>query len=121
MTFARGVLTGIAAALVGVAMAGGTWWLLAPPAKHDATKSGAASAIVAKPVKEDQLNTITLSAEAVARLDLKTGLIERRPMTQSRFYGGEVVIPAGRTALVSAPISGVMQWMASSQAWALSA
>lgn len=109
MTFARGVLTGIAAALVGVAMAGGTWWLLAPPTKHEAKKSGSASAIVAKPVKEDQLNTITLSAEAVARLDLKTGLIERRPMPQSRFYGGEVVIPAGRTALVSAPISGVLR------------
>jgi len=110
MTFARGVLTGIAAALLCVAAAGGTWWLLAPPAQHDAKKSSAAaSATVAKPVKEEQLNTITLSAEAVARLALKTGLVERRPMPQSRFYGGEVVIPAGRTALVSAPISGVLR------------
>ena len=82
---------------------------LAPPAKHDAKKATAASATVAKPVKEEQLNTITLSPEAVARLALKTGLIERRPMPQSRFYGGEVVIPAGRTAIVSAPISGVLR------------
>ena len=92
-----------------MALAGGIWWLLAPPAKHDAKKATAASATVAKLVKEEQLNTITLSAEAVARLALKTGLVERRPMPQSRFYGGEVVIPAGRTALVSAPISGVLR------------
>jgi cobalt-zinc-cadmium efflux system membrane fusion protein len=109
MTFARGVLTGIAAALLCVAAAGGTWWLLAPPAKHDAKAAKAASATVANPVKEEQLNTITLTPEAAGRLALRTGLVERRRMPQSRFYGGEVVIPPGRTAIVSAPISGVLR------------
>jgi multidrug efflux pump subunit AcrA (membrane-fusion protein) len=109
MIFTRGVLTGIACTLLCVVAAGGTWWLLAPPAKHDVKAAAAAPATVARPIKEDQLNTITLTAEAAARLALRTGVVERRPMPQSRFYGGEVMIPAGRTVIVSAPITGILR------------
>jgi multidrug efflux pump subunit AcrA (membrane-fusion protein) len=108
MTFARGVLTGIGITLLCVAAGWLAWWLLAP---HKQEKAGAkaAAANVARPIKEEQLNSIELSPEAVARLALATGLVEKRPMPQTRFYGGEIVIPPGQAVVVSAPISGMLR------------
>ena len=108
MTFARGVLTGMAATLVCVAAGWLTWWLLAPH-KEEKAAAKAAPANVAKPIKEEQLNTIALSPEAVARLALAIGQVEQRPMPQTRFYGGEIVIPPGQAVIVSAPISGMLR------------
>ena len=66
-------------------------------------------AAVAKPLKEEQLNTITLTAEAVQRLALRITQVERKPMPRARTYGGEVSIPVGQSILVSAPVSGCLQ------------
>jgi multidrug efflux pump subunit AcrA (membrane-fusion protein) len=109
MTFARGVLAGVLSTLLVVGAALAAWWLMAP-GKDAGKKAGAEPpAKVARPIKEDELNTIALSPEAVARLDLKTGTVERKAMPQTRFYGGEIVVPPGRTAIVSAPISGILR------------
>ena len=66
-------------------------------------------ATVANPIKEDQLNTITLTAEAVQRLALRTAQVERKPMRRTRIYGGEVCVPVGQSILVSAPVSGTLR------------
>lgn len=111
MNFRAGLLTGIVATLlvVGVAAMALKAWLLQPPGGAKPAPGGAPPAEVAAPVKEEQLNTIVLTSEAVARLDLQTAAVERKPMTRSRAYGGEVVVPAGRTILVAAPLSGTLQ------------
>lgn len=66
-------------------------------------------AAVAKPLKEEQLNTITLTAEAVQRLALSTAQVQRKAMRRTRIYGGEVSIPVGQSILVSAPVSGTLK------------
>lgn len=66
-------------------------------------------ATVAKPLKEEQLNTITLTAEAVQRLALRTAQVERKATRRTRIYGGEVSIPVGQSILVSAPVSGILK------------
>ena len=78
----------------------------------DEARTPSAPATVANPIKEDQLNTITLTAEAVQRLALRTAQVERKPMRRTRIYGGEVCVPVGQSILVSAPVSGTLRMAA---------
>src|SRR5206468_7898338 len=55
---------------------------------------------VAKSVKEDELNTITLKPEAEKRINVQTKALERKPIHRSREYGGEVTVPVGRSIVV---------------------
>jgi RND family efflux transporter MFP subunit len=91
-----------------------TWWiLLSGPA--DAGKAAAPiPAKVAKPVKEEQLNTITLSPEAIENLNLQVGAVERKSVPRNRLYGGEVMTPIGKSVVVSAPVSGTLRAKATS-------
>jgi cobalt-zinc-cadmium efflux system membrane fusion protein len=68
--------------------------------KHDAPAS------VAKVVKEDELNTITLTQEAEQKIGIQVGAVESKPVGRVRVYGGEVTIPAGRAIPVASPLSG---------------
>lgn len=64
---------------------------------------------VPKVLNEAQVNVITLTPAAIERLHLEYGEIERTPVRRVRVYGGEVLVPAGKTILVAAPLSGVLK------------
>ncbi|MEO7330929.1 MAG: hypothetical protein ABI193_20305, partial [Minicystis sp.] len=77
------------------------------PASSDAKPTPPAK--VERPVKEIELGTITLTAEAEQRLALRAAPIERKKIASARTLGGEAVVPAGSRVLVSAPMSGTLQ------------
>jgi len=68
----------------------------APPAKVD------------NAVKEGDLATVTLSAEAETRLGIRTAPVEFTSVTQTRTFGGEVVLPPDSTIIVSSPMAGTL-------------
>ena len=61
------------------------------------------------PVKEADLNVLTLTTDAERRLDLKTAPVERKKVRRTRLFGGEVVVPPGQSVIVSAPVAGTVQ------------
>jgi hypothetical protein len=89
--------------VAGVAWLGG--WQRGEPAKSAA----APPVSLAKPLKEDQINVITLSPEAIQRLALRTSPVERKAMRWVRTYGGEIVVPAGQAIAVSASVGGLLE------------
>lgn len=99
------VLTLATAAAVGA----GAWWLITNKPSTPSSEKPPAAATVAKVVKEDDLNTITLSEAAEKRLGLKVGPVEKKKTRRTRVYGGEAAIPAGRSIIVSAPLGGVLK------------
>ncbi len=110
MSYRSGVVTGVLTTLLVIGGVVGAWWLLTVP-PTDSTKAASPTppAAVAKPLKEDQINTITLTPEAVERLALRTAAVERKPFHRVRVYGGEVTTPVGRSVLIAAPISGTLK------------
>jgi cobalt-zinc-cadmium efflux system membrane fusion protein len=102
---ATAMLTLALAAVVGA----GAWWLVTnkPAAKLADKPPGPVN--VAKVVKEDDLNTVTLTEDAEKRLGLTLGPVEKKAVRRVRVYGGEVTIPAGRTILVAAPLGGTLK------------
>lgn len=99
----------IVTALLCLLSAAVTSWLVAPRPGNQAKTAPPPPATVPHVFKEEQVNAITLSAEAVERLALRTAPVERKRMPLTRVYGGEVVIPPGQTILVSAPLSGTLK------------
>jgi RND family efflux transporter MFP subunit len=63
---------------------------------------------VASPVKEADFSSVTLTAEAEARLAIETAVVEERELPQVRAVGGEVVAPPGRAVTVAAPLAGTV-------------
>lgn len=57
-------------------------------------------------VKEIDLTTITLTAEAEKRLGVTLTAVDMRVVVQTRMYGGEIIIPPGRSVIISAPLAG---------------
>src|SRR5690348_7859990 len=106
MTYRHGLFSGVAATLIVLGAAAAGWYLIT--AKSDAAKPAAPTlpATVPKPFKEDQAPTVTLTAEAATRLELAFGEVVRKPVRRQRSYGGEVVVPPGRSVIVSAPLAG---------------
>jgi len=99
------ILTISLAAAVGA----GAWWLVTNrPSTTKGEKPGP-PATVAKVVKEDELNTVTLTEEAEKLLGLKVGVVETKAVRRVRVYGGEVTIPVGRAILVAAPLGGMLK------------
>jgi membrane fusion protein, heavy metal efflux system len=68
----------------------------------------AAPATVAKLPGEGDLVAVTLKPEAETRLAIKTGQVERRAVSRALTMGGDVVVPPGRSSIVSAPQTGTV-------------
>ncbi len=60
------------------------------------------------PVKEGDLNTITLTDKAVERLGIKTFEVADKFVGNSRAFSGEVVATPGKTVTVTAPVAGTL-------------
>ncbi len=94
---------------VAAAIGAGAWWLLMNKSTTTSSDKPTPAASVIKVVKEDDLNTVTLTEEAEKRLGLTIGVIEKKSVRQVRVYGGEVTVPVGRTILVAAPLGGTLE------------
>lgn len=68
----------------------------------------AAPATVQHPRTEADLTTVTLTAEAVRRLGIETVAATVESVSGTRTVGGEVVVPEGRSLIVSAPVAGTL-------------
>jgi len=60
------------------------------------------------PVKEGDLNTITLTDKAVERLGIKTFEVVDQFVGSSRSFSGEVMATPGKTITVTAPVAGTL-------------
>lgn len=80
----------------------------APSAGH------AAASTVEHPIGEGELPTVTLTPEAVARLGIETASVEDDAVISTRLVGGEVIVPPGRTATVTAAVAGIVHLAAES-------
>jgi membrane fusion protein, heavy metal efflux system len=96
------ILTPAALALAACGIAGCSTKPAATPAKP------AAPASVAKLPGEGDLVAVTLKPEAETRLAIKTGSVERRGVPRALTMGGDVVVPPGRSSIVSAPQTGTV-------------
>jgi cobalt-zinc-cadmium efflux system membrane fusion protein len=109
MKFNKAVRTKILVALLTSGVGVATWWMVTAKAPEGTPSKYASPATVAKPVTEDDLNTIMLTPEAEQRLGVRTAAIERKAVRRVRVYGGEVMVPVGRTTLVTAPLGGTLK------------
>jgi len=73
-----------------------------------ATSPSSPPATVNNRVTEADLTTVTLTAEAVVRLDIQTEIAREDSITRSRFLGGEVITPPGRSIQLAAPFAGTI-------------
>jgi RND family efflux transporter MFP subunit len=92
---------------VGVGLA--AWWLIVTKPNAPKAEKPPSPAQVAKPVKDEELNTIVLTEEAEKRIGLKLGTAVKKSVRRTRVYGGDVTVPAGKTLLVSAPLGGILK------------
>ena len=73
------------------------------------TKSKAAAPAKVEMVPhESDLAVITLTPEAESRLGITTVVAESRKVQQHRTFGGEVIIPSGKSIMISAPVAGIV-------------
>ena len=77
---------------------------------EEAPKAAAATppAKVSGPVKETELNAVTLTPETETRLAVKVEAVARKPVPNVRVLGGEVMVPPGQTIDVAAPVAGTI-------------
>ena len=68
----------------------------------------ASPASVAKLPTEGDLVAITLKPEAEKRLAIATAPVQKKAVSRSMTMGGEVVVPPGRSSIVSAPQTGTL-------------
>src|SRR5688572_24012604 len=108
MSYRSGFLSGFALCVVLCGAAAATYWTATTKTATAKTASPPAPATVTKTLKEEEINVITLKQEAVDRLGLKTGKIQKRPVHRTRVYSGEIAIPPGQAVVVSAPLSGIV-------------
>lgn len=74
--------------------------------KGDSKETAPPAAHVDNPVKETDLTTVTLSAEAERRLGIVTTAAEERSVPPTRTFGGEIVAPPGHSFPIVAPVAG---------------
>jgi len=67
-----------------------------------------APATVQNPRTEADLSRITLTAEAIKRLGIETTVVKSDAAASTRTLGGEVVVPEGRSVVVTAPVAGTL-------------
>ncbi|MDR3635830.1 MAG: efflux RND transporter periplasmic adaptor subunit [Isosphaeraceae bacterium] len=80
-----------------------------PPAAPAAPSKSAAPAKVESAVKESELATVKLTAEAEKRLGVVTVPAERKKVPRTTSYGGEVMVPVGRLVSVASPFNGQLK------------
>ncbi len=73
-----------------------------------AKPKAAAPAKVEMVPHESDLATITLTPEAETRLGITTVAAESRKVQQHRTFGGEVMVPSGKSIMISAPVAGIV-------------
>lgn len=73
-----------------------------------AVKKSESPAKVEKLPQEIELARITLSESAEHRLGIELAKIVERSVHRRRTFGGELMIPAGKTTVVTAPVSGTI-------------
>ncbi|MEO6212091.1 MAG: efflux RND transporter periplasmic adaptor subunit [Vicinamibacterales bacterium] len=66
-------------------------------------------ATVTNPATESTLSTITLTPAAEARLGIAVATAAVESISKTRTLGGEVMVPPGRSVIVSAPIGATVQ------------
>ena len=106
MNYRSGVMTGVFGTLLCGGVCATAWWIANSTPAAAKTDKPAPPATVTKILKEDEINFLKLTPEAVQRLGIETANVERRSIQQSRTYGGEVMIPFGQSVLVAAPLGG---------------
>lgn len=72
-----------------------------PAQKEDPAK-------IENPRTEADLSKITLTPEAVERLGIETVAVKQDLAVSTRTLGGEVVVPEGRSVMVTAPVAGTL-------------
>ena len=82
---------------------------LAACGEEPAPPTVAKPATVAAPVKEAELTTVTLTAEAEQRLGIVTVAVEQKTVARTRTVGGEIVPPSGAAVAITAPVAGKLQ------------
>lgn len=96
-TLASGLLLAISCGFAGCSSSHAGQPKLTPPAK------------VENSVKEPDLTTIKLTAEAEKRLEIATATIEYKSVGSALEASGEVMIPPGQTMMVAAPLAGTLE------------
>lgn len=91
------------------AVVGGVWWIATHGTSSGKHTPPPPPAKVTQVLKEDEINTIVLQPEAVAKLGLQTSEVVRQSMPRARQYGGEVMVPLGKAVIVSAPLGGSLK------------
>jgi biotin carboxyl carrier protein len=110
MSYRSGLLTGIVSTALVAGAIGAAWWIVNGKPKEQAKASTPGiPATVSKALKEDQIATVTLTAEADAKLGVRLAPVTRKPMPRKRVFGGEIVVPPGRSVIVSAPLAGTLK------------
>lgn len=75
----------------------------------DAPAKSPVPAVIANPVTEAHLTSITLTPEAVTRLGIQTATTAVEAVSRTRSVGGEIMAPPGGSVIVSAPTAGTLQ------------
>ncbi|MFO0898888.1 MAG: efflux RND transporter periplasmic adaptor subunit [Pirellulales bacterium] len=99
------------AGIVALALVGGLLAVMWPRPREAPTSlaKAAPAGKAAHPIHEDDLNTVTLTADAEQSLGLKTAKVQRRSAARARTYGGEITVPVGQSVLVAAPVQGMLE------------
>lgn len=82
------------------------WFFAQERGKTTSPPKTSPASSVGKVVKEADLTTVTISAEAKTKLNIRAVPVERRTLKRVRLYGGDVMVPAGQTMNVLAPLNG---------------
>ena len=84
-------------------------WLVVGCAPHTTPPTKAvAPAKVEKLPQETELARITLTPQAEQRLGITLGVVSRESVQRRRTFGGDVMVPAGQSIVVSAPVAGTI-------------
>lgn len=76
------------------------------------TTSHHPSSEVVHATAEEEMPTVFLAPQALSRLRIETTNVREGAIARTRLVGGEVVIPPGRTLIVTAPVAGEVHFVA---------
>lgn len=91
-----------------VAVLGICWNQYSDAGSAEVSSEKSGNATISTPVKEASLNNITLSETAEKRLGISTARVERRAISKTRVYSGEVIIPSDKALTIQAPFTGTV-------------